>query len=337
MDHLAWNLGDPGGSMTTVVSGTSTFQLHPMKGPMNTQTLRGLANLQPYHWRGDKADFTAFNVAFDALMGGSQIPSIQMAAYTNFINTVTFQPNPLQKLDRTLPTSLNGGNANNGATIYSTLPTSGTLTCAQCHGPLPGPGTNQRIVQLQHETQPLKNPELRNLYQKLNFNNAAGAQSMDGFGLVHDGSVSTMLEFITGVFPVLNQSQARDVAALMLCFDTGTAPAVGYSRTMTAANVQTVVVQSDWTLLQGQAAAANINLIAKGTLNGVVHGLLYNPASNNYQTDQTGLGPFTQAQLTTFIQKGDTLTFMGVPPGSGIWMGIDRNLNGVLDYNENHP
>lgn len=339
MDHLAWNLGDPGGDMVTVVSGGSTFQLHPMKGPMTTQTLRGLANLQPYHWRGDKADFAAFNAAFDALMGGSQISNSQMTGFTNFINTINFQPNPLQNLDRTLPSSLNGGNPNNGAIIYSSVPTSGPLTCALCHGPIPGTGTNQRIVQLTNETQPFKNPELRNIYQKLNFNDDAGAQSMDGFGLTHDGGTSTVLDFITRSFPTLasNTGATKDVIALMLCFDTGTAPAVGYSRTMTAANVQSGPVQSDWAVLQSQAMAGNINLIAKGTLNGVVHGLLYNPAANNYQTDQTGFGPFTQAQLTTMILRGDTLTFMGVPAGSGVWMGIDRNMNGILDYNESHP
>jgi len=339
MDHLAWNLGDPGGDMVTVVSGGSTFPLHPMKGPLTTQTLRGLVNLQPYHWRGDKPDFAAFNAAFDGLMGGSQISSSQMTAYTNFVNTINFQPNPLQNLDRTFPSSINGGNPNNGATIYSSVPTSGVLTCARCHGPIPGPGTNQRIVQLSADTQPFKNPQLRNMYQKLNFNNSAGAQSMDGFGLTHNGGTSSLPEFIAGSFPTLasNASATKDVIALLLCFDTGTAPAVGYSRTITAANLQSAPVQSDWTLLQGQAAAGNINLIAKGTLNGVVHGLLYNPTAANYQTDQTGLGPFTQAQITTFIRNGDTLTFMGVPTGSGVWMGIDRNMNGVLDYNENHP
>jgi YVTN family beta-propeller protein len=338
-DHLAWNIGDPGGNMTTVVSGPNTFQLHPMKGPMTTQTVRGLANLQPYHWRGDQPNFAAFNPAFDGLMGGSQISSTDMTDFTNYINTINFQPNPNQNLDRSLPTSFNGGNASSGQTIYSTIPTNGQgLTCANCHGPFPGSGTNQLIVKLGNETQPMKNSELRNLYQKVNFNDAAGAESMDGFGFTHDGSVSSLLEFISGSFPGLaqNKSATSDIIALMLCFDTGTAPAVGYSRTATATNIQTTPVQSDLTLLSGQAAAGNIDLIAKGTINGVVHGLLYNPTANNYQTDQTGLGPFTLRQLAGFITNGDTLTFMGVPPGSGTWMGIDRNLNGILDYNEHH-
>ena len=123
------------------------------------------------------------------------------------------------------------------------------------------------------------------------------------------------------------------MGAFMLCFDTGTAPAVGYTRTVTSANVSTASIQSDWALLQKRAAAGDIDLIVKGTLGGQVHGLLYQPATNNYLTDKTGLGPFTQAQLMLLAQRGDTLSIMGVPPGSGRRMGIDRNLDGVLDGN----
>ena len=112
------------------------------------------------------------------------------------------------------------------------------------------------------------------------------------------------------------------------------APAVGYTRTITSANVLTGPVQNDLGLLQSQASAGNTDLIAKGTIYGRVHGLLYQPNAGNYITDTTGLGPFTQAQLGLLILKGDTLSLMGVPPGSGERMGIDRDLNGVLDGDE---
>jgi hypothetical protein len=38
-----------------------------------------------------------------------------------------------------------------------------------------------------------------------------------------------------------------------LCFDTGTAPAVGYSLTLTSANVDTAQALSDWITLESQA------------------------------------------------------------------------------------
>ena len=45
----------------------------------------------------------------------------------------------------------------------------------------------------------------------------------------------------------------------------------------------------------------------------------------------------TRAQLRAKVLAGDTLTIMGVPVGSGTRMGIDRNLNGILDGDEPVP
>ena len=62
LDHLAWNLGDPDGDVTTnsqpeaipILPDVPTF--HPMKGPMTTQTLRGIGTHGAHHWRGDRVD-----------------------------------------------------------------------------------------------------------------------------------------------------------------------------------------------------------------------------------------------------------------------------------------
>ncbi|MDQ6859736.1 MAG: beta-propeller fold lactonase family protein, partial [Verrucomicrobiota bacterium] len=119
-DRLAWDLGDPGGQMQTVTALTSAvrqpsqFQMHPMKGPMTTQTLKGLKGLSPLHWRGDRGDFTAFNGAFDSLLGGSQLSTADMNAFRDFAETMNLPPNPNQQLDRTMPASVAGGDPNAG-------------------------------------------------------------------------------------------------------------------------------------------------------------------------------------------------------------------------------
>jgi len=56
----------------------------------------------------------------------------------------------------------------------------------------------------------------------------------------------------------------------------------GYSRTVLASNLNTTSLSNDWTLLESQAAS-NINLVVRGTLDGKLHGLLYQPASANTQ------------------------------------------------------
>jgi YVTN family beta-propeller protein len=337
MDHLAWDLGDPTGSMTTVVSNGQTFQEHPMKGPMTTQTLRGLVNLAPYHWRGDKPDFAAFNAAFQALMGGTQLSSADMTTYTNYINTLTFMPNPLQNLDRTYPTRLRGGNAANGENLFITLFTGSSANpkCVGCHTAKP-PGTNTFVVVLgstSSPTQPLKNPQLRNIYQKLLMDNNTGAESIDGFGLDHDGRFATFPEFFQHSFPLVfsNSTNTADLIAFLMAFDTGTAPAVGLTITVTSSNLTASATTVALNLLASQAQAGNCDLIAKGTVNKALHGLLYNPSTGTFQMDVSGSAPLTPSQLTANISKGDILTFMGVPKGSGQWMGIDFDLDGVLD------
>jgi len=312
-----------------------------MKGPMTTQTLRGLVNVEPYHWRGDKPAFSAFNGAFASLLGGQQLSSADMTAFTNFVNTIAYMPNPNQNLDRTLPATVRlvdypaNGDPNAGLTDFETLPINNApgSTCNSCHTANPGPGTDGLIDD--GNPQPMKHSQLRNMYQKTNADFHPGATSINGFAFRNDGSNYGLINFLSGAgFPNLknNHTAKANLEAYMLCFDTGTAPAVGYSRTLTSTTVNTAPAQSDWNTLQSQAAAGNIDLIANGTIQGQVHGLLYVPASNNYQTDATGLGPFTEAQLTSFIQNGDTLTVMGVPPGSGVRMGIDRNLDGILNW-----
>jgi DNA-binding beta-propeller fold protein YncE len=331
MDHLAWDLGDPTGSMTSVTEptpkGSLTVQFHPMKGPMTTQTLRGLLNLGPFHWRGDHANFQAFNTAFSALMGGSQLSTSNMNLYTSFINTILYLPNPFENLNRTLATSLAGGNPAQGQvdfnTVFETKDLGTLMTCNACHtgsatgkaSPI-GPGSNLFILPsfLPKTPQSLKNPQLRNVYQKL-LNHPTGA-NIDGFGLDHDGSSTDLTSFFTGAaFVGYTPQQVTDLYAYCLQFDTGTAPAVGFTRTLTSAVVTNATSQSEWTMLQNQTALGNIDLVARGTLSGQVHGLLYQPSTGTYISDLGTL--YTQPQLQTLIKGGDTLSIMGVYPGTG--------------------
>ena len=345
-DVLAWDLGNPAGSMVTVSNPPAPppapppgpFQLHPMKGPMVTQPLRGLNNDSPFHWRGDKANFQAFNAAFDGLMGASQIPANDMDSFTDAVNTIRYQPNPNQNLDRTMPNAVAGGNPNAGLTAFQNLqfgPPPGA-TCTGCHALNNGLGTDLafRPANELAEPQIFKTPHLRSQYQKTGFNNAPGASSIDGFGFAHNGSSSTLTGFLSLPFfgGLANNTVAKNnIAAFMLCFDTGTAPAVGYTRTVTQANANDAGITSDWNLLQNQATIGNINLIAKGIIDGRQTGLLYRPGTNDYQSDRIGIGPFTQTQLRDKVIAGGTLSVMGVFPGTGTRLGIDRNLDGILD------
>ena len=116
-------------------------------------------------------------------------------------------------------------------------------------------------------------------------------------------------------FTSYTTQQKTDMSSFLLCFDTGTAPAVGFTITLTSANVNNQQEQSYWATLQSQAAVPNIDLIGRGTIMGQIHGLLYQPATNNYITDTNV--QYTQQQLQALIEGGDTISFMGVYPGTG--------------------
>ncbi len=341
-DHEDWDLGDPEGDPEDIPDPSNIYgviHMHPMKGPMFTQTLRGLAGNTPLHWRGDRADFTAFNSAFSKLMGGSMLAAADMQAFSDFMNGVVFEPNPNMNIDRSLPASIAGGNPTVGKDIYKNGSANTPIgACNNCHHlPL---GTGSKIVNktVLGQAQGLKVPQLRTSYKKLNFDNSPGATSLEGFGFAHDGAFATIESFLSNpvTFGPLATSpqQQKDLAAFVMCIDTGTPPAVGYSRTVTAANMNTAPITTDVNLLTSQAQLADVDVIAKGRLDGVLHGLLYLPSIGKFQTDKGGYGPFTWSELKTKIGAGGILTLMAVPLGSGKRMGVDRNMNGIPDAEE---
>ena len=344
-DGLAWDLGDPGGNMSPAPTGQpfpfSQFlaDLHPMKGPMTTQTLKGLAGVGPLHWRGDRPNFASFNGAFDVLMGGQQLSPSDMQLFAQFGTSISFPPNPNQPLSRsyeTLPASTN--QATGFDTFVNTvvsLPQLGSaFACATCHA-LPST-TSGFIVATPPSIgfQQLKVPQLRNLYRKVGFVDAAGPQK-SGFGFEHDGGTDTLSHFLsTGLFPAWPSQLMDDVEEFLMAVDTGTAPTVGFQVKADQSNWSGPAL-ADWLLLRGRAIAGDVDVVAQGVIDDEVRGLLFDPVTNTFLTDRAGAAPFTLLDLESHFAAGTAeLTFMGVPPGSGARMGIDRDEDGVLDGDE---
>src|SRR5262249_31147747 len=132
------------------------------------------------------------------LMGAdAQLTSQEMADFTAFVGTMKSPPQPNRNFDNTLKTSFpNGGNPSVGFTRFTTqLIDGGAIACVTCHA-LPA-GTNGQITPAQalQESQSIKIPQLRNLYEKTGFFKATspGSPPTDndnrGFGFIHDGSV----------------------------------------------------------------------------------------------------------------------------------------------------
>jgi len=211
-DSLAWDLGNPDAKVTADPGpfASALFNLltgkpmapvfHPMKGPMTTQSLRGLANHGPMHWRGDRtggddapsaqpnsgtfdehAAFEKFKGGFTDLLGRDAfLPQADMDAFTDFILQVTYPPNPIRSLDNSLTADQEAGrqlfestNCGIPACLDGNCP---TLRCASCHtiDPSSNPGTaapgffgTSGLSSFAFNEQLFKVPHLRNLYQKV--------------------------------------------------------------------------------------------------------------------------------------------------------------------------
>jgi YVTN family beta-propeller protein len=353
-DGLAWDLGDPAGSMVTVQGANLSAhnltlrnrQLHPMKGPMTTQTLRGMASniagvTQPpaavtpkFHWRGDKPSIQSFNSTFPNLMGGSPLPAADMDALAAYLTTIPHHPNPNRNPDRSLPVSFNGGNASAGRDLFNNHLES---HCVVCH-PLPA-GTDHNL-DLRREvdgTQDMKTPPLRLVYQRAGiYHPTPGGVSLSGFGLGSDGTGHEMPRVHFYQLDALEDGpQLDNLTAFLLCFDTGTAPAVGRSVTVDNLSRNSALAFAEITLLEGQVAANNCDLVVRGQLAGT--GRRFHYVGPNYQSDRSSEAPLSRTALLDLLAAGDSLTFLGVPPGSGTRLGGDRDGDGIRDGDEAQP
>lgn len=373
MDGLAWDLGNPDGVVANnpnlfidffneLLPDQITF--HPMKGPMNTLSLRGMAGNGPMHWRGDRtgnirapgetlemAAFKEFNVAFPDLLGrDTELLASEMQAYADFALKLTYPPSPIRKLDNTLTP-----NQAEGADIFfNDLTTGDVITCNGCHDVDPANnlfGTaGGSSVEGDKISQQFKSPHFRNMYQKVGkFGNSGKFASDDtqfgpqirGFGFMHDGGMDTLDKFLTAdIFkfdsdPILDVKKRGQVEDFILASDSEMTPIVGQQ--VTISNTSGADAHSRVDLLKSRAQVtsprAECDLIAKGVVDNKQRGYLMQ-ADGSFQSDKKS-EVLTDGQLRALVlNNNQTITFTCVPPGSGIWMGIDHDEDGSYDRDE---
>ena len=373
-DGLAWDLGNPDDIVKTnpnpfvnPLLKPANPVFHPMKGPMTTQSLRGLKGNGPMHWRGDRVGASAaagesvelgafkdFNVAFPGLVGNdTELPAADMQAFAEFAMEITYPPNPIRALDNSLSADQEAGRI-----TYLTQKTTGVpislFTCNDCHAfdPLNGHfGTaGLSTIEGPDVSQEFKVPHLRNVYQKVGKFGNSGKFTSDttnygdqirGFGFMHDGGMDTLDKFLQGqVFrfdpdPATNDIKRAQVIDFVMAMDSELAPIVGQQITLSAANTATVDGRINLlrTRAQETTPRPECDLIVKGVIDGEPRGYLLR-ADGTYQSDRKAQ-TLTDPQLRDLVNSNNqTLTFTCVPPGSGMWMGIDHDEDGRYDRDE---
>jgi hypothetical protein len=343
---LSWDLGDPNDLLVENPSpvvgplrGMKDF--HPMKGPMLTQTMRGIKAHGPLHWRGDRnggfdpdgdpmdtvAAMNQFNPAFVTLLGRESILGQEdMDKLTAYSLQITPPPNPIRALDNSLtPMQQAGKDFFTGATSVM-----GRNTCASCH-----PVSSERNV---YGTtglttnviggRPFKIPTHRNTYERVGmFGRAAtrfipwGGQHMGpqirGYGYTHDGGADTVIRFAS--YPVFQYEdpvrQRRQVEQYLFAFEADLKPIVGQQITLNADVSQRVIGRIG--LLADRAVAGDAELIVTGIVDGQHRQYLLNKDGKFVSTIPGAEPAAGDLLLDISVKPGNTLTFTAVPPGTG--------------------
>jgi len=341
LDGIAWDLGNPLGNYQdpppNQVFGAQLQGFHPMKGPMTTQTLRGLADVGLMHWRADRSGFLAFNGAFVGLMGrADSLSAGDMQAYADFIATVRYGPNPNRELDRSLDNPPVGPSAARGENEYMNVTHDGPFRCNDCHTLPTGSNNQVNPNEILLEAQDIKVPQLRNAYRKSHMSRAPGSVNRAGFGFTHDGAMDNLVNFLN--LPVFTfnggNPQRADVEAFVFAIDTGTAPAVGRRITLATANRDLPATTAVLDTLYARAGFGDCDLVVLGKAGGARRGFLYDAVAGNFQPDRIGEARVSRASLRALAANGAELTWFGVPPGSGLRMALDRDRDGFYDRDE---
>jgi hypothetical protein len=376
-DNLAWDLGDPYGAMldnpnpfvflcsndagrqcTTnadcvppgqcVTSGAR--RLHPMKGPMTTQSLRGMADAGPMHWRGDRtggtgggdpldedAAFTAFRVAFEGLLGmATALPDVDMQAFADFALTLRYPPNPNRTLD-----NLGTAEEQLGRSLFMTRPTLGAIPCNGCHTvPLGTTGISFPDA----EPQDFKIPHLRNIYDKVGMFGASPligfgvpvppaplGDQVAGFGVLHDGAIPNIDDFVdAGVFANVTAPERDAIAAFILGWSEEIAPIVGQQVGSTPASAADAATLARRDLLRARADAGDCDLIVKAVFAGEQRGGLY-ATGVGVVSDRAEVFPSIASVWNLGAVAGQEQVWTCVPVGTGVRSAIDRDEDGFLD------
>ncbi|MES2572687.1 MAG: beta-propeller fold lactonase family protein [Verrucomicrobiota bacterium] len=345
LDGIAWDLGDPGGAMVNITGVNAAAHqttpivrsIHPMKGPLTTQTLRGMQAGAPFHWRGDRPTLQSFNPTFDKLMGGPQLTTADINALAAYLQTLRHHPNPNKNLNNSLPTTFAGGNPVTGKTLFDDHVKS---HCVTCHAGPQGSNNNLDDPRLTDSRDQIKTPPLRTVYQRIFLDRTAGSKNITGYGLGRDGTGPG--NFLPTVhFYDLDMLETAadfaDVKAYVLCFDTGTPQSAALARTVTAATMTQSAVLADVTLLESQSGSSQNDLVVQGVVGGKPRSFIYNRSTFRYVTDKAGESTLTRNQLLALLGPTDALTFSGTLIGQGLRRGGDRDRNGILDSDEAKP
>jgi len=324
------------------------------KGVMVTQSLIGIEDTFPHHWRGER-DLVDFNAAFPGLLGGAlldEAPGGDLDEFVAFVQSLTSHANVNQSVTRRLddartPELLDGkpGSAIAGQVVFHEAPAeSATTSCVHCHV-LPT-GSSGDVFDV---TQSAEIPA-QVMAETIQFDNILPIKDQPqisvvtdtgtmltqelGFGWSHNGTIPGLFSF-NKAFGLLTKQQRRDVTAFFRQFDTGTSPGAQFGVHLGGADPGDAI-QKTPSILLPQAAKGWIDVIAFGAdaLDGplVESSWLYDPVVGVFESDDPARVPQDWTSFAAAAQSGALdVVVLGVPPGNGHRLALDWDDDGLVN------
>jgi hypothetical protein len=354
-DGLAWDLGNPEAfDMMPGPNGVPGLPNHPVKGPMVTQSLKGLKNHEPFHWRGDKPQFVDFDEAFDGLLGGSILSPQKMSLFDDYMKSVVYPPNPFYRRDNKPVNS----RINDGFVRFN------SNSCQGCHQSehdgahrLPGANVDTGTDLTFLASQSLEFTQLRGLYRKFH------QERFSGFGILHDGRVGmgslndpfatlAMGSFLGGISldgcpGNLPENTAVVLSHFMRAFPSNVMNSVGWQTVLSGdgdADHQDFIRQTAFAMMSRHVQPkSECDVILRGEIGDVARSFLFAPiqsmpsdAGTLVLISESGES-LTLDQLILSLASGDRMVLQTTPPGSGRRIAIDIDNDGCLNALDTFP
>lgn len=349
-DGLVWELStylEPEGTPLA-----ETLSALDPKGPLFTQGTRRQEESGPYHWRGERRSVNDFADSFTTLLdrrgadGELEDLGGDFQYLRHYVNRIAIPANPQQARDRTLRPD-----EAEGYRLFRDKPVLGALTCMACHALPLGSSGEIATNGVAGVSRSYDVPGLRGVGDREqpahHVGGAFGTRPRSGAGLSHAGVYSRLQDVYartpTGAGDThafaLTPDEADKIAAFLRAFDTGLAPATATMVTAHAGN-WAAARDGDVAFLVEQAKKGNCDLVALRSQRAgldspaFVVTAAYDVARGRFRLAS---GPFAETSLSALLLEAANdrpVTFLGVPLGMGLTVGLDRDCDGLNDHDE---
>jgi len=331
------------------------------KGPLVTQTLRGIEDLLPMHWRGERGDLIDFNPAFVGLLGGrpmDESPGGEFEKFQAFVFSVHQPANPFEDPRRVVNAAIGfsepGGepqaaDAIAGQDAFFDTTSDIIASCNDCHT-LPTGTSNEIVLDEPNLADPRRNHKVvasfNGIWRKgqptmptvMFADGGSEERPTLGSAISSAGLKDSIKDFVDIPLFTLTEAQRRDISAFVTQIDSGLAPAV-HRAWLLDGDAPRRVYGALRTYLMPQAQARHCDVAVFGTVevDGAARELrwFWDRATGRFVPEDSALA---SRPLEFFVQGAAqglaSNVFLGLPVGMAERFAVDFDHDDLKNADE---